>query len=67
MLDITFQNDGKVTVAKYEDGERVSVCAIPEKLPNLLPPVILDELRQSMVTLLDMIGTTPLRIVGGVR
>ena len=58
MMQISFENDGRVSVYVYNDGTTVSVRTEVNKLRELLPGHIYDEMRARAAALVTMTEPT---------
>lgn len=65
MLQITFNNDGRVGIFDYQRDASLNVTADINKLPALVPAATLEEVRNRMAAFLDM--TEPVRQLKAVR
>ena len=54
MIQMTFENDGKISVFIYENGDSISVKTDINKLQSALPATHFEEIRNRCAAFVDM-------------
>lgn len=58
MIQVEFQTDGKVRVFAHQNGDSISVTGPVNKLADMLPASLFNQVRERMAEFLDLTTQT---------